>query len=51
MIGSMLESIARAYIGVYRSANILTCAIRSIVDSMVRSVLENILGGIPGNIL
>jgi len=52
MLGSMLESILRAYIGAYYiAASTPSCAIRSVVDSMLRSVLENVLGAIPGNIL
>jgi len=33
------------------AASIPSCAIRTIVESMLRSVHENVLGGIPGNIL
>jgi len=33
------------------AASILLCAMRSIVESMLRSVFENISVGIPGNIL
>jgi len=51
MLGSMLESIVRAYIRVYMAASIPSCPIRSIVESLLRSVHENILGGKPGNIL
>jgi hypothetical protein len=48
----MLESILRAYIESYMVASIPLCAIsRSVVESMLRSVLEIVLGGIPGNIL
>jgi hypothetical protein len=51
MLGSMHESILRAYIRVYMVVSIPSWAIRRIVGSMLRSVLENVLGGIPGNIL
>jgi hypothetical protein len=51
MLGCMLESILRAYIAVYMAASISSCATWSIVESMLRTVLENGLGGIPGNIL
>jgi hypothetical protein len=33
------------------AASIPSCAIRRVVESMFRSVLENVLGGIPGKIL
>ena len=51
MLGSMLEIILRAYRRADMAASIPSCAIRSIVISILRSVLENILVGIPGNIL
>jgi hypothetical protein len=51
MLGSILESIWRAYIRAYTDASIISCANWSVVESMLRSVLENVLGGIPGNIL
>ena len=51
MLGSMLERIVRAYIKAYMAASVPLCAIRSIVECIPRSVLENLLGGIPGNIL
>jgi hypothetical protein len=41
----------KAYIRAYTAASIPFCAIRSIVESMLKSVLEIVLGGIPGNIL
>jgi hypothetical protein len=47
----MVESILGAYIKAYMAASIPSCAIRSIVASMLSSELENILGGIPRNIL
>jgi hypothetical protein len=47
----MLESILRAYIRAYMAASIPLCAIRSIVESMLRSEHENVFGGIPGNIV
>jgi hypothetical protein len=50
MLGSMLESILRADIRAYMAVSIPSCAIRSVVESMPRSVLENVLRGIPGNI-
>jgi len=52
MLGSMLESIMRDYIGAYMAASIPSCPIRSVVERLLRSVLElNVIGGIPGNIL
>jgi len=51
MLGSMRESILGAYTVAYMAARIPSCAIRSIVESMHRSILENVLGGIPENIL
>jgi hypothetical protein len=47
----MLQSILRAYIGAYMAVSIPSCASRRIVESMLRSVLENVLEGIPGTIL
>jgi hypothetical protein len=47
----MLESILRAYIEAYMAVSIPSCVIRRIVESMLRSVHENVLGGIPGYIL
>jgi len=35
MLGRMLESILEAYIEAYRAASIPSCAIRSIVESML----------------
>ena len=33
------------------AASIPSCAIRSVLESMLRSIHEGVLGGIPGNIL
>jgi hypothetical protein len=51
MLGSMIESIMRAYIRAYTAVSIPSCAIRSVFERMLRSVLENVLGGIPENIV
>jgi hypothetical protein len=51
VLGSILESILRAYIGAYMAASIPLCAIGSVVESLLRSVLENGLGGKSENIL
>jgi hypothetical protein len=51
MLGSMLEIILRAYIGAYMAVSIPSCAIRSVAETMLRSVLENVLEGLPVNIL
>jgi hypothetical protein len=46
----MLESIMRPYLGAYMPASIPSYGVRSIVKGMLRSVLEIVLGGKPGNI-
>jgi hypothetical protein len=46
MLGSMLVSIIRAYITAYMAASIPSYAIRRVVESMLRSILEIVLGGI-----
>jgi hypothetical protein len=51
MLGSMLERIVRAYIRADMAAIIPSCAMRSVVGSMLRRVFGNVLGGISGNIL
>jgi hypothetical protein len=38
MLGSMLQSILKAYIRAYMAVSIPSCAIRSIVESMLRNV-------------
>jgi hypothetical protein len=51
MLGSMLESIFRAYISTYMAVSIPSCSIRSVVEIILNSEIENIVGGISGNIL
>jgi len=51
MLGSIPESILRAYIRAYMAASIPSYAIWCFVESILRSVVENILGGIPANVL
>jgi len=51
MLGSVLENILKAYPRAYITASVPSCAIRSVVQIMLRSVLEIFLGGVPGNIL
>jgi len=51
MLGSVNESIFGAYIRAYMAASVPSRGIRSVLQGTLGSVLENVLGGEPGNIL
>jgi hypothetical protein len=51
MLRNLLLSILRAYIRADLAASVPFSAIRSILQGMRRSELQNILGGVPGDVL
>jgi len=49
MLRSVLESMLRFYKRAYKAVSVPSSGIRHILESMLGSLLENVLGGVPRN--